>query len=178
MIVRAFFFPSFINFFPLWATNFFTSFYIYIGKGVHQSCILSPCQVPWSMGKNTGVVCYFLLQKIFLTQGSNPGLLHCRQILYQLSYQGSSKKYWSGLPCPPPGDLLNPGIEPRSPTLQADSLPSEPPGKPRSWVKSSQLEVLPLHLGYNPFPVKLVSGEDCQPCGGAFIELALQNVRK
>ena len=33
------------------------------------------------------------------------------------------------LPCPPPGDLLNPVIEPRSPTLQVDSLPSEPPGK-------------------------------------------------
>ena len=38
----------------------------------------------------------------------------------------------SGWPCPPPGDLPNPGIEPRSPTLQADSLPSEPPGKPRN----------------------------------------------
>ena len=83
------FFSSFINFFPLWASNFFISFYICIGKGVHQSCILSACQVPWSMGKNTGVVCYFLLQKIFLTQGSNPVLLHCRQILYSLSHQGS-----------------------------------------------------------------------------------------
>ena len=39
-------------------------------------------------------------------------------------------EYWSGLPCPPPGDLPNPGIEPRSPALQVDSLPSEPPGKP------------------------------------------------
>ena len=39
--------------------------------------------------------------------------------------------YWSGLPCPPPGDLPNPGIEPRSPTLQADSLSAELPGKPR-----------------------------------------------
>ena len=39
-------------------------------------------------------------------------------------------EYWSGLPCPPPGDLLNPGIEPRSPSLQADSLPSELSGKP------------------------------------------------
>ena len=39
-------------------------------------------------------------------------------------------RYWSRLPCPPPGDLLNPGIKSRSPTLQADSLPSEPPGKP------------------------------------------------
>ena len=38
---------------------------------------------------------------------------------------------WSGLPCPPPGDLPNPGIEPRYPALQVDSLPSEPPGKPK-----------------------------------------------
>ena len=44
----------------------------------------------------------------------------------------SRQEYWSGLPCPPPGDLPNPGIEPRSPELQADSLPSEPPGKPMS----------------------------------------------
>ena len=39
----------------------------------------------------------------------------------------SRKEYWSGLPCPPPGDLPNPGTEPRSPVLQADSLP-EPEG--------------------------------------------------
>ena len=42
-----------------------------------------------SPGKNTGVGCHFLLQGIFLTQESNPGLLHCRQILCQLSYKGS-----------------------------------------------------------------------------------------
>ena len=41
----------------------------------------------------------------------------------------SRQEYWSGLPCPPPGDLPNPGIEPRSPALKADSLPPEPPGK-------------------------------------------------
>ena len=41
----------------------------------------------------------------------------------------SRQEYWSGLPFPPPGDLPNPGIEPGSPTLQADALPSEPPGK-------------------------------------------------
>ena len=39
-----------------------------------------------SPGKNTGVGCYALLQMIFPTLGSNPGLLHCRWILYQLSY--------------------------------------------------------------------------------------------
>ena len=49
-------------------------------------------QAPSSMGfsgKNTGVRCHFLLQGIFLTQGSNPGLLHCRWTLYQLSHEGS-----------------------------------------------------------------------------------------
>ena len=42
----------------------------------------------------------------------------------------SRQEYWSGLPCPLPGDIPNPGIEPRFPTLQADSLLSEAPGKP------------------------------------------------
>ena len=41
----------------------------------------------------------------------------------------SRQEYWSGLPFPSPGDLLNPGIEPRSPTLQADALTSASPGK-------------------------------------------------
>ena len=42
----------------------------------------------------------------------------------------SRQEYWSGLPFASPGDLPNPGIEPRSPALQADALTSEPPGKP------------------------------------------------
>ena len=42
-------------------------------------------------GKNTGMGCYVLLQDIYPTQGSNPGLPHCRRILYQLSHQGSPK---------------------------------------------------------------------------------------
>ena len=45
------------------------------------------------------------------------------------SVRGISKQgYWSGLPFPCPGDLLEPGIEPKSPTLQAYVLPFEPPG--------------------------------------------------
>ena len=47
-----------------------------------------------------------------------------------LSMEFSRQKYWSGLPFPSPRDLPDLGIEPRSPALQADSLPSEPPGKP------------------------------------------------
>ena len=42
----------------------------------------------------------------------------------------SRQEYWSGLPCPPPGDLPDPGIEPRSPALQVDSLPMSPLGSP------------------------------------------------
>ena len=42
------------------------------------------------------------------------------------------QEYWIGLPCLPPGDLPNPGIKPRSPTLQVDSLLSEPPEKPKN----------------------------------------------
>ena len=45
------------------------------------------------------------------------------------SMEFSRQEYWSGLPFPSPGDHPNPGIEPRSPALQADALLSEPPGK-------------------------------------------------
>ena len=44
----------------------------------------------------------------------------------------SRQEYWSGLPFPSPGDLPDPGIEPRSPAFQADALTSEPPGKPKT----------------------------------------------
>ena len=49
-----------------------------------------------------------------------------------LSMGFSRQEYWSGLPCLSPGDLPNAGTEPRSPTLQADSLPIELPGKPKN----------------------------------------------
>ena len=47
------------------------------------------------------------------------------------SMEFSRPEYWSWQPFPSPEDLANPGIEPMSPALQADSLPAEPPGKPR-----------------------------------------------
>ena len=68
---------------------------------VTQSCPIScdpmDCSPPVSsvhgiLCKNTGVGCHFLLQMIFLTQGSNPGLLLCRQILYHLNLQRSPQK--------------------------------------------------------------------------------------
>ena len=54
--------------------------------GLWPTSLLSPWSSP---GKSTGVGSCSLLQGIFPIQGSNPGLLHCRQILYQLSYPGS-----------------------------------------------------------------------------------------
>ena len=46
----------------------------------------------------------------------------------------SRQEYWSGLPFPSPGDLPDPGIKSWAPALQADSLPCEPPGKPKRVV--------------------------------------------
>ena len=70
-----------------------------------------------SPGKNTGVCCHALLQRIFPTQGSNSGLSHCWWILYQLNDQGSPRLLeWVAYPFS--GELPNPGIEPRSPALQ------------------------------------------------------------
>ena len=63
-----------------------------------------------------------------------------------LSMGFSRQEYWSGLPCPRPGDLPDPGIKPRSYTLQADSLSIQPAGKPlenatRYWIWLSTSEL-------------------------------------
>ena len=61
---------------------------------ITQSCLTlcNPVERPWnSPGRNSGVGSLPLLQGIFPTQGSNPGLPHCRQILYQLNHKGSPR---------------------------------------------------------------------------------------
>ena len=58
-----------------------------------------------------------------------------------LSMGFSGQEYWSGLPCSPPGDLPHPGIKPWSSALQANSLPYEPPGKPKGRVGPPQLQM-------------------------------------
>ena len=93
---------------------------------------------PWdSPGKNTGVGCHFLLQRMKVESESEVAQ-SCPTLSDPMdcSLPGSSvpgfsrQEYWSGVPLPSPGDFPNPGIEPGSPALQVDSLPSEPPGKP------------------------------------------------
>ena len=118
------------------------------------------CQALLSMdspGKNTRVGCHAPLQGIFLTQGLTElqiykeielglvkeesesvicSVMSNSVIPWTIAHQAplgmefSRQEYWSGLPFPSPGDLPNRGIEPRSPALQADSLLSEPQGKP------------------------------------------------
>ena len=62
------------------------------GENESMNCSLTRCLSQWDFpGKNTRVGCHFLLQEIFLTQGLNPGLPHCRQTLYCLSHQGRSE---------------------------------------------------------------------------------------
>ena len=75
-----------------------------------------------------------------------------------LSMGFSRQEYWSGLPCPLPGDLSsqgsndlpNPEIEPRSPTLQADSLPVDPQGKPKNTGVGSQSLLQRIFLAQEP----------------------------
>ena len=82
----------------------------------------SPC-------KNTGVGYDGLLQGIFPTQGSNPVLCHCSEVLHHLSHQGSPR-ILEWVACPFSRGSPDPGIELGSPALQADSLPPELPGTP------------------------------------------------
>ena len=60
----------------------------------------------------------------------------------------SRQECWSGLPFPSQGDLPDPGIDPRSPTLQADTFPSEPPEKPLAKCKS-----VSLRYYFTPIPL-------------------------
>ena len=117
---------------------------------VSQSCLTlcDPVYYSWpgssvhgdSPGKNTGVGCRALLQGIFPTQGLNPGLPHCRRILYHLSHQGSPR-ILEWVASPSPGDLPNPGIKPGSPELQVDTLPAELPGKPNIWQVLNKYQI-------------------------------------
>ena len=63
---------------------------------------------------------------------NQPGSLFAglQEVLASLSMEFYKQESWSGLPFPVPGDLPNPGIKPKSPALQADSLPFKSPGKP------------------------------------------------
>ena len=101
---------------------------------------------PWnSAGQNTGVDSLSLLQGIFPTQRSYPSLPHYRQILYQLSHNGSPRIVeWVAYPFY--SRSFGPGIELGSPALEADSLPTKLSGKSPEF--NDQIEVN-IHLALN-----------------------------
>ena len=87
----------------------------------------------------------------------------------------SREEYWSRLPFPSPGDLPDPGIEPRSPTLLADALLTEPPGKPflilsleeTAYRKNKDAFFLNAHLGslfyfFLYFPMLMAGGTNVE----------------
>ena len=84
-----------------------------------------------------------------------------------LSIEFSSQEDWSGLPCPLPGVLPNQGIEPRSPVLKMDSLPSEPPGK----LKNTGVGSLSILQG--TFPTQELN-QRLLHCGGILYQLSYQ----
>ena len=81
----------------------------------------------------------------FITQIMSDSLQPCGACQAPLSMGIPQARIQSGLPCPPPGDLPNPGIKPRSPASQVDSLPAESQGKPQNIGVS----------GLNPCPADL-----------------------
>ena len=89
-----------------------------------------------------------VMSDAFRPHGLQPTRLLCPWLF-------SRQEYWSGVPCLPVGDLPNPGFEPRSPALQADSFLSEPPGKPESFLEVEIILTLYLQsilicaLGHN-----------------------------
>ena len=76
------------------------------------------------------------------------------------SMEFSRQEYWSGLPFPSPGYLPDPGIEPGSPTVQADALSSEPPGKPFLVLVCTNYRLLDVLLKIEKIPFHLYYAED------------------
>ena len=97
-------------------------------NGIRHLCVI------WNFSHNKRVafvikainICYAVLCHSAVSVSLWPRGLKPARLLCPWGF--SRQEYWTGLPCPPPGDLPNPRIEPRSPTLQADSLPAELPG--------------------------------------------------
>ena len=96
--------------------------------GVLQSMGSQRVWHDWATEVNWTELNQFLKVKELITQ-SCLTVCNARTVVYQaaLSMEFSRKEYWSGLPFPSSGDLPDPGIESKSPALQADPLPSEPP---------------------------------------------------
>ena len=116
----------------------------------HTPCVrvcVCVCAHTWA---HTRTLSHSVMSDSLLPHGLQPARLPC-------PWGFSRQEYCSGLPCPPPGDLANPGIKPRSPTLQVDSIP---PGKLKTGVGS-------LSLLQGIFPIQEQNLDRCT-AGGRF----------
>ena len=118
----------------------------------------------WGVLRHTKWKCYSLsCVQFFKTHG-----------LYSPSLEFFRQEYWSGLPFPPPGDFPDPGIEPRSPVLQADSLQSEPQGK--MYKETSEWSegrgCICLTIDGQLHGIRMITAEVFRWCGGIWPELA------
>ena len=120
---------------------------IYCG---HRTLIMKKCKSQIIIHKVHSLMCRCFLMGTMGDQTPGVWLFVTPWTVACLCTWGFSKQeYWSGLPFPPPGDFPNPGIKPRSPVLQAASLPSEPQGSPWGKTGGQETYILPHVLNTN-----------------------------
>ena len=104
-----------------------------IGAGFHHALHF----VTHVRGENTWLIFLLLSHSIMSDSLRSHGLQPIRHLC---SWGFSRQEDWSGLPFPPPGDLPKPGVEPRSPALQVDCVPSKPPATMEGLILYSSLK--------------------------------------
>ena len=114
------------------------NFFLPEQKAFDRICVLTSFTFGSSKCRQLNSILFFLprscIRRCLVTQSCptfcNPRGLQPTRLL--CSWRFSRQEHYISLPCPPPGDIPNLEIEPRSPTLQVDSSPSEPPGKTKN----------------------------------------------
>ena len=131
-------------FYHLYALSPFHSAQHSILSGLLQEFILCAAQYSGYSSMHVCVLSWFSHVQLFATPWTA-----AHQV--SMSMESSRQEYWSGLPCPPPGDLSDPSLEPispASPALQTDTFTTEPPGSPYSPIRvHNSLSKVPGHAG-------------------------------
>ena len=136
----------------------YVSRYIYYCRMLRNSCVLSylPCgrHQPYTVASHSGVKSSAAQRHPVESESVSCSVVSDSVAPWTVAHQAtlsmefSRQEYWSGLPYPSPRDLPDPGVEPGSPTLQADFLQSEPPGKQHPVCCTINIELFPSSLCY------------------------------